>query len=271
MSGTALNNSDSPTFSVWYLPPGKYCGINFDNKTFPSIVVKRNGKNVWVATGGTFEILAGDVTEYWYLYTVSGAIVDKTLYPFIVPGTTASTTYIPYTGQTATLTLPHTIYGGTVDAVTGEGKENTKIITLDGNELKFTKSTIYINLPYNSAPGISEAGIICCSHFRKGFFKVNIPHEFCFLLESDITGLFTSVDNLNAYVAAQYAAGTPVQIAYRRAEPVPFTATGAQPIPSFPGVNTLLTNADSVTVTGRADPIKRITDLEDAVASMTTN
>ena len=28
---------------------------------------------------------------------------------------------------------------------------------------------------------------------------------------------------------------------------------------------------DSVTVTGRADPIKRITDLEDAVASMTTN
>lgn len=35
------------------------------------------------------------------------------------------------------------------------------------------------------------------------------------------------------------------------------------------GVNTLLTDADSVTVTGRADPIKRIIDLEDAVASMT--
>lgn len=30
------------------------------------------------------------------------------------------------------------------------------------------------------------------------------------------------------------------------------------------------TDADSATVTGRADPIKRITDLEDAVASMTT-
>ena len=179
-------------------------------------------------------------------------------------------TYSPYIGQTATLTLPHTIYGGEVDAVTGDGNENTKIITLDGNKLKFTKSTIYINLPSNSAPGISEAGIICCSHFRKGFFKVNIPHEFCFLLESDMTGLFTSVDDLNAYVAAQYAAGTPVQIVYKLAEPVPFTAlSGAQPILALPGVNTVITDADSVTVTGRADPIKRITDLEDAVASMT--
>lgn len=47
------------------------------------------------------------------------------------------------------------------------------------------------------------------------------------------------------------------------------TATGAQPISSLSGVNTLMTDANSVTVTGRADPIKRIIDLEDAVASMT--
>ena len=61
-----------------------------------------------------------------------------------------------------------------------------------------------------------------------------------------------------------------VQIAYKLAEPMPFTAPGAQPISALSGVNTLLTDADSVTVTGRADPIKRIIDLEDAVASMTT-
>ena len=84
-----------------------------------------------------------------------------------------------------------------------------------------------------------------------------------------MTGLFASVDNLNAYLSAQYAAGTPVQIAYKLATPEPFTATGAQPISALSGANTALTDADSVTVTGRADPIKRITDLEDAVASMT--
>lgn len=178
-------------------------------------------------------------------------------------------TYAPYTGQTATLTLPRTIYGGTVDAVTGDGNENTKTITLDGNELKFTKRGIYINLSDHSAPGISKGGIVCCSHFNKGLFGVNTNHEFCFLLESDMTGLFASVDDLNAYLAAQYAAGTPVQIAYKLTTPTPFTATGAQPIPALSGVNTVLTDADSATVTGRADPIKRITDLEDAVASMT--
>lgn len=46
-------------------------------------------------------------------------------------------------------------------------------------------------------------------------------------------------------------------------------ADGVQRIPALAGVNTVLTDADSATVTGRADPIKRITDLEDAVASQT--
>ena len=40
----------------------------------------------------------------------------------VVSGTTAPTTYTPYTGQTSTLTFPTTIYGGEVDAVTGGGK-----------------------------------------------------------------------------------------------------------------------------------------------------
>lgn len=79
----------------------------------------------------------------------------------------------------------------------------------------------------------------------------------------------STVDSLKSYLAAQYAAGTPVQIAYKLATSTPFTATGAQPIPALSGINTVLTDADSATVTGRADPIKRITDLEDAVASMT--
>lgn len=61
-----------------------------------------------------------------------------------------------------------------------------------------------------------------------------------------------------------------MQIAYKLAEPVSFIVTGAQPLPALSGINTILTDADSATVTGRTDPIKRITDLEDAVASMTT-
>ena len=134
----------------------------------------------------------------------------------LVPGT-VTPAYTPYTGQTAALTLPHTIYGGTADAVAGEGQETWKLIN-------------------------SYAG-------------------------EDLPGKWIS--DRDVY-ASGTAPTTGAQVSYKLAEPIPFTSTGALPIPALSGVNTVLTNADSVTVTGRADPIKRITDLEDAVASMTT-
>lgn len=189
----------------------------------------------------------------------------------LVPGTAAGD-FEPYTGQTATLTLPRTIYGGTVDAVTGEGQETWKIATIDAKKIKFSSdgNDRFWNLPYHTADGATGASKIICSHFISSTFLVNEPYAFFFTQPNRLQNLFSSVDELNDYCAAQYAAGTPVQIVYQSLkEPVPFTATGAQPIPALPGVNTIMTDADSVMVTGRADPIKRITDLEDAVASMT--
>ena len=188
----------------------------------------------------------------------------------ITLGTTAPTAYAPYTGQTSTLTLPRTIYGGTVDAVTGEGQETWNEITLDGVSEKFVNEyDDYWNLIPMNTPGISNQNIdyIVSSHFYHAFGG-NIT-GFLFTTSSMMKRYFATPDELNAYIAAQYAAGTPVQIAYKLVTPEPFTATGALPIPAPPGVNTVLTDADKLTVTGRADPIKRITDLEDAVASMT--
>lgn len=224
-----------------------------------------------------------------------GDVIDMTV-AVVVSDSQAPTTYIPYTGQTATLTLPRTIYGGTVDAVTGEGLGMWKLLTLDGTENWETWGvnennaavtgfyTYSINdydpngdkllcstMPYKNVDvwGGRNEGIGYASALNPGsrYMIYSVKTDTL----SDASDNASAVASFKSYLAAQYAAGTPVQIAYRRAEPVPFTATGAQPIPSFPGVNTLLTNADSVTVTGRADPIKRITDLEDAVASMTTN
>lgn len=272
ISGTALTSVTSPMFSVWYLPPGKYCGADSGEGIGTSIVVHRNGRNVWLSAKGTFAILAGDVIKFWCLSVNSGKTVDKTLYPYIVPGTTAPTTYTPYIGQTTALTLPRTIYGGTVDAVTGEGQETWKIATIDAKKIKFSSdgNDRFWNLPYHTADGATGASKIICSHFISSTFLVNEPYAFFFTQPNRLQNLFSSVDELNDYCAAQYAAGTPVQIVYQSLkEPVPFTATGAQPIPALPGVNTIMTDADSVMVTGRADPIKRITDLEDAVASMT--
>lgn len=221
----------------------------------------KNGKKTKTVTVTMPELASGSITFYAQNIK-SGSFVA---YDFgIYAGTTAPTTYTPYIGQTNTLTLPETVYGGEVDAVNGEGKKTWKMLTLDGTENwlvfdaggtgKFFYTTKYT---FDKIP-IEKI----CSHFSNvSFTETAIIRIY--------TNIFTDASAFSSYLAAQHAAGTPVQIAYKLAEPVPFTATGAQPMPALAGANTVLSDADSATVTGRADPIKRITDLEDAVASQT--
>ncbi len=189
-------------------------------------------------------------------------------------GNTAPTIYTPYTGQTATLTLPHTIYGGTVDAVTGGGNERWKLLTLDGTEswnavgsgdtLYFQSTSISIGTRVLSRDDYCTTFPIASVSSSNTVQGVSGWKTSLYLRWST----FADVAALKSYLAAQYAAGTPVQVCYKLTEPVPVTATGGVPIKALSGVNTVLTDADNVTVTGRADPIKRITDLEAAVASI---
>lgn len=204
-----------------------------------------------------------------------GDVIDMTI-AVVVSGSTPPTAYSPYTGQTSTLTLPTTIYDGTVDAVTGEGQKTWKLVTFTGNEKFYTHSTNAVMF-YTDFPDAKSNYKAINSHHS---FKRDLLIGGIYLTEVSVSGVIIfskavvdehggNIDGLKAWLAAQYAAGTPVQVCYKLAKPVPFTATGAQPIPALSGINTVLTDSDSVTVTGRADPIKRITDLEDAVASMT--
>ena len=214
IQGTASANADSPTFPVWHLPPGKYCGPNTPTGVSASIVVLRNGRNLWLNTKGIFEILAGDVTKYWYAIVANGTTLNNTIYPYIVPGTTAPTAYAPYTGSTSTLALPSTVYGGEVDAE-GKGQETWGCIDSYAGE----------TLP---------AEWICDR--------------------------------------AAYAAGTTppngAQVAYKLDKSKPFTATGGTVIPALSGTNTVLTDADSVTAAGRADPIQTIAKLSNRIAAL---
>lgn len=200
-------------------------------------------------------------------------------------GTTAPTTYTPYIGQTTTLTLPETVYGGEVDAVSGEGRKTWKMLTLDGTEKwgrELTKNPgkvgFTFQVPEIATPTSPElkGGIVCNqyptvsandTYLCKNGISVEAQAHTYFRIYND-TYAGGTTDEWKAYLAAQNAAGTPVQVAYKLATPTPFTATGAQPIPALAGANTVLTDADSATVTGRADPIKRTADLEAAVASI---
>lgn len=229
------------------------------------------------------------------VYIASDAALVETELVFMLQcwrkGTTTPSTYAPYNGQTNTLTLPEAVYGGEVDAVSSEGQETQKLVILNGTEswnswginAHNPAITGFYTYDINDYDAINSKGI--CSHLETpnqdvcggrnagiGFATVGSSRYFMFsMMTSSLPDISAGheVASLKAYLAAQNDAGTPVQIAYKLAEPIPFTATGAQPLPALAGVNTVLTDADSATVTGRADPIKRITDLEDAVASQT--
>lgn len=312
LKGTLNQDGFSCSIGVAHLPAGTYT-VNRASISTPlsanAIVITLRkitptGSVAWIetSTGVTQNtgILAKptDISIAFYGAIASikkGAVIDTHFELMLVPGTTAPTTYAPYTGQTATLTLPRTIYGGTVDAVTGEGQETWKLVTLDGTEEWETWGvnknnaavtgfyTYSINdydpngnkllcstMPYNKNVDVwggRNEGIGYSNALNQGsrYMIYSVKTDTL----SDTSDNASAVASFKSYLAAQYAAGTPVQIAYKLATSTPFTATGAQPISALSGVNTALTDADSVTVTGRADPIKRITDLEDAVASMT--
>ena len=254
--------------------------------------LSKNGRKTKTVTITMPELAAGDI-KFYAQNIKSGSFVA---YGFgIYAGTTDPTTYTPYIGQTNTLTLPETVYGGEVDAVTGEGQKVWKSVALDGTEnwntwgvnKNNTNVTGFFTYDINdySNDGSDIDKILCSTMSNEeknilGGKNIGVGLAgsgsskyliYCITTNTlpDTTDDKKAVASFKTFLANLYAAGTPVQVAYKLATPTPFTATGAQPIPALAGANTILTDADVVEVTGRADPIKRITDLEDAVASQT--
>ena len=179
------------------------------------------------------------------------------------------------------LTLPSTIYGGEVDAVTGEGQETWKLLTMTGaNTEKWDKQETINSTKYGfifdvpeiatpTSPGI-KGDIVCNQYPAKtanetyicqNGVSVEANNNYYFRIYDDAHAEDT-IDAWKAYLAAQYAAGTPVQVAYKLASPVPFTATGGGTIKALSGTNTILTDVDTLTVKGRADPIHIIQQLQ---------
>lgn len=245
-------------------------------------------KGAYISTYTTIEKLllnynrrkmTGKVSGNTHMLIYLGAgTYNFTVQVSLVSGSTAPTTYTPYIGQTNTLTLPETVYGGEVDAVTGEGQETWQILNnpssydyyegapeggwsqsedavawyLDNPTLFPYKTKVLSNIFHFTLDVV---------HTAEPYLIGSDNHFIAFRLPRSVAATGNDVKN--------WLASNDVEIAFETITQTPFTATGAQSIPALAGVNTVLTDADSVTVTGRADPIKRITDLEDAVASQT--
>ena len=179
-----------------------------------------------------------------------------------IEASSASTPYEPYQpGTTAQLSLPKTIYGGTVDAVTGVGEKTWEFVEFDGTEDwyqndeygYFLRKVIDIgpngnresvsNIAVNSGRNISP---IPDGQFNTWSFTGQRGWSGFSLSFAD------SLDSWKSYLAAQAAAGTPVQVAYKLATPEPFQATGNQALTIQPGNHTMYTNGNNISLSRKA-------------------
>ena len=184
----------------------------------------------------------------------------------IVSGTSAPTEYVPYVGETKTLTLPHEVMGADLQA-DGEGQETWKLLTLTGTEgWGYDPRGFFTHILSEKA---RNAMVPLCDRYTGKTVATaeGLYTEGQYLVVGTSVCGFDAVDKWKSYLAAQYAAGTPVQIAYKLATPTPFTATGGGAIKALSGTNSILTDADTLNVTGRADPIRIIQQLQAASAT----
>ena len=220
--------------------------------------------------------------------------VDMIIRPMVVPGVTPPTDYEGYKGMRKDIQLlGEATFGATLDVISGIGTADWTVRTFDGTETwnswgvdnitegitgfytfdvddydyAYTSdafSSHTISIP-NSWGG-EAIGFGFANENSTRYFFVSVYNELLDNTESNEK----AVESWKAYLATQYAAGTPVQIAYKLEEPIPFQIEGEQ-ILALKGINNILTDADTVTATGREDPVhyvdKKFAELSAAIVA----
>ena len=171
--------------------------------------------------------------------------------------------YEPYRGETFTISLGQTVYGGTLDINTG-----TLTIIYSGRTLTSSLEWSLYNNEYEGASFMCtdfgdskiEFQTSICSHFKNVDHAWNSKYINTYGIFSDHpssqTKYFrppneniTTVELFKEWLDEQKEAGTPVQFAYKLADPVTIQLT-PQEILALSGVNTIYSDAGNITVSG---------------------
>ena len=241
-----------------------------------------NGELVCIGKGGTLgyirkngsgKLNAGEITQVRIVGGSSAA--GERHYKNLMVGLHSGLTYQPYTAQINTVDLIKPIYGGEVNAVTGDGSKTWRHYTLTADmpwEFSSKNNIIYANIAEKDW-AVHKTGK--CSHLK---YLYDFATGGIFVAYHQITigrseSTKWTVESWKSYLTEQINNGTPVQVAIllTDSEYEPFTATGSNPIPALSGANTILTDADTVTITGRADPTayygKKIAEISAAIVA----
>ena len=198
-----------------------------------------------------------------YVGVAAGTTVNERVYPQVEEADSPSD-FVPYQGKLHTVQIGETVYGGKLDWTTGKLVAEWAMATLTGDENITTASTntsgkVMFNYALPSAkPNTDNAiitGDILCSHYTEispnYTYRCNVgvaigAKGVLSIYDSTYAGL--TLDDFKAYLAAQHAAGTPVQIAYKLATPIEIQLDKIGVIEALNGINTIYSNADKCIV-----------------------
>lgn len=250
-------------------------------------------RNMIVNTYRSPTVTLSTKPAYFYFYAgskpTSGTVPDAHFRKImLVAGSTVPTEYEPYTAPTtATLALPETVYGGSVDT-DGKGKKTHIVRAIadmlqnqNGNPSEKTWLTAYA--------ATAEDYIKSAKHLSNVFRTVNwdkivdektITYPFVWYatvsfgiaVPKSLLGVaddYVPASDSEAVRLIKDWLGTITPTPMWEAEletPAAFTVTPAA-IPALQ-TNTIITDADTITATARKDPIKTITNLTDRVAAL---
>lgn len=160
----------------------------------------------------------------------------------------SETAYAPYHNKLHTVQIGQTVYGGKVDWNTGKLVAEWGFKEFDGSE----------------SFGMSETGVVLYTPSQKplrGSSGIGSHHsrvECGNSLNIHDALNATDLDTWTAFVTAQKAAGTPVQVAYKLATPIEIQLTPTQ-ISELEGINTLYGDGSNIraifNTTGSASPV----------------
>lgn len=177
----------------------------------------------------------------------------------------------------STITLPQTIYGGTIDIKKKQAILKWKVITLTNSTSIidvyrdtgiYIKNILDFSAPEGGADGLCSHAVTSHSLTTSGMvygWTDNILYWINIL--SDLGLDNSSANAFKQYLDDQKAAGTPVEVCVPLANPIIISLDELY-IPALSGANTIYTDAGNITVTGASDPIATITALQSRVSAL---
>ncbi len=289
-NGTSLARAQLRVGTV-DLPAGSYIAsigfvsdVNVTGTAFASY--KEGGVTKYVDMSGVSEraFTLAEPTTVTYMIdirTENITVSNKVFYPMIRLASITDANYEPYQGDTYTTDFGQTIYGGTLDWNTGVLTVDRAMITLSGAE-NYTYENGWQSgccvIYGSSLPGAVKiqghttvAELVCSHATANTTAKISSTVGIVGVGQSQ-DNLYISLgtqdkDSLVAYISAQYAAGTPVQVCYKLATPQIIQLT-PQGIKAIKGINTLYSNAQELTVIGRVDTMYQLSKLAERVAAL---